>query len=429
MRKNLCLQPLTKILRRYLVGKDQKFFLEKVNVNEIKFPKIKKIGIYIHIPFCKSLCPYCPYLRIKYTKDLVSPYLDAVLKEINIYHKKFGKIEISSIYIGGGTPTNLIDELGDMLSEIKEKFIVCGDICIETSVADINEPTVKKLKDYGITMISIGVQSFQKKFLKLLGRNYKAEDIESRVEIVKNANFKSVNIDLMFALPSQSKKDVVLDLEKTVDLDIDQITTYPLFTFPYSSVGKYLKLKKIKMPNIFVRRKMYKKIHNYLVENGFKRISVWGFKKGGAPRYSSVTRDHYIGIGAGAGSSFSNMFYLNTFSISEYIKRLSEKSLSVAVKMDVFKELSKYYWFYWKLYDTYFSRKEINSVFGKDKKVWFIIKLFKLFGLTKENDPVFSLTEKGSFWIHLAQNYFMLNYINKTWFAAVENPWQDKIEI
>lgn len=418
---------LTKILRRYLVGKEQEFVFKKVN--EIKFSPTKRIGLYVHIPFCKSMCPYCAYNKIKYDKSLVKPYLGAVLKEIELYYEKLGKVEISSVYIGGGTPTNLIDELSVILKAIKEKFTVVGDICLETSISDINKSVIKKLKKDGITLISIGVQSFKDKHLCFLGRNYQAKDIFSAIEVAKLANFSSVNLDLMFALPAQSITDVMFDLDKAINLNINQITTYPLFTFPYSSVGKYLKLKKIKMPNILTRRKVYKKIHNYLLKKGFNRVSVWGFKKGDSPRYSSVTRDYYIGVGAGAGSSFSNVFYLNTFSVSQYIKTLSVSKLPISVKMDITPSLSKYYWFYWKLYDTCFSREQIKDVFGNDKKVLKIIKLFQVLRLVKENGKEFFLTERGSFWIHLAQNYFMLNYINKVWSIAMKEPWPEKIKI
>jgi len=420
---------LTKSIRQHLVGKDQSFVFQKANVPNISFPHLKKIGIYIHIPFCKSMCPYCPYLREQYKKERIQPYLEAVLKEIDLYYEKFGKIEITSIYIGGGTPTNLIDDLGIMLESIKERFVVSGNICIETSVYDISKETIKKLKNYGITLISIGIQSFNNKHLQILGRNYPSKDIEQKINLAKEANFKSVNVDLMFALPSQTEADVLSDLEKAINLGINQITTYPLFTFPYSSVGRYLKLEKIKMPNIFARRREYKKIHNTLLEKGFSRISVWGFKKGDAPRYSSVTRYKYIGLGAGAGSNFDNMFYLNTFSIEEYVRTLSTNKLPIAIKMDITKSLSKYYWFYWKLYDTYFTQEEINQVFVEDKKILRLIKIMKFLRLLKQKDGLFSLTERGSFWVHLAQNYFMLNYINKVWTAAMKEPWPEKIEI
>jgi oxygen-independent coproporphyrinogen III oxidase len=419
---------LTKQIRSYLVGPGQEFVFKKVDIEKFSLPEIKKIGFYIHIPFCKSLCPFCPYNRIKYDQALAQTYLDAMLKEIDLYYQRIGRVEIASIYIGGGTPTTMIDELGIILKKLKESFLLVGDICIETSVAEINEQTLEKLKNYGVNLLSVGVQSFQDKQLKFLGRNYSSQKIKPAIKLLENVGFKSVNIDLMFALACQTKDDVLSDLKNAVESGVDQVTVYPLFTFPYSAIGKFLKLQKLKMPNIFVRRRMYKTIHKFFEDSGFRRVSVWGFKKGNVPRYSSVTRDYYIGLGAGAASSFQDIFYFNTFSVEQYIEKLSSNKLPVALKMDISDSLSNNYWFYWKLYDTNFSLTQVREVFGKKSKAEKLIRLFRVLNLCKQVNEEILLTEKGAFWIHLMQNYFVLNYINKVWTNAMSNPWPDKIE-
>lgn len=119
---------MTKTVRRWLVGKDDSFVFEPMGPK--KLPSIEKADLYLHIPFCKSLCPYCPYNRIAYDKTLVKPYLNAVLAEIDAYYDRLGDIVIGSVYIGGGTPTTLIDELGVMLEHIHKRFKVTGDIAI-----------------------------------------------------------------------------------------------------------------------------------------------------------------------------------------------------------------------------------------------------------------------------------------------------------
>ena len=258
---------VTRTIRRILVGKEQRFIFTKKD--NITVPSLSQIDLYIHIPFCRNMCPYCPYNRIKYDENLVGPYTRAVLSEIEQYYLRLGKIEISSIYIGGGTPTTLIDELGVIIKSIREKFAITGDICIETSPSDLNEDIIRKLKGFGVDLISIGVQSFDDEFLKILGRNYDAAKAHSAVNLALSSNFKSVNIDLMFALPEQNIENVLGDLNEAVKINANQVTTYPLFTFPYSSVGRYLKIRRVKMPNIFKRRKMYKEIHNFFIHNGY----------------------------------------------------------------------------------------------------------------------------------------------------------------
>ncbi|MCL5036805.1 MAG: coproporphyrinogen III oxidase family protein [Chloroflexi bacterium] len=418
----------TKIVRRFFAGNKQKFVF--VKSEEIEMPALNKIDMYIHIPFCKSMCPYCPYNRIAYNKEMVAPYLEAILNEIDLYYQKFGKIEISSVYIGGGTPTNLIDELNIILNSLREKFFISGDICIETSPADFNEDIIKKLKNMGIDLISIGIQSFDDKYLNILGRKYDSKKAEEVVKLALSANFKSVNIDLMFVLPDQNSRNVLSDLSKASKLGVDQITTYPLFTFPYTSVGQYLKLNKIKMPNIIKRRKMYREIHDYCIENDYKQVSVWSFIKESTPRYSSVTRDTYIGIGAGACSSLPGIFYFNTFSVTDYINSALNKKLPAAITMDITSQLAKYYWLYWRFYDTKISKKKFEEIFApKELKIKLLFSILKAMGLYKETKDEFVLTERGAFYIHLLQNYFVLNYINKVWTIAKREAWPKKIEI
>ena len=390
-------------------------------------PAIKNTNLYIHIPFCKSLCPYCPYNRVRYHKNLVAPYIKALLKEIDLYANAAGHIDISSVYIGGGTPTNAIDELGVVIDQIRKSFQITGDIAIETTVADINQHCVDAMKKIGINMISLGVQSFDDRLLKLLGRNYRSNQIEPAITMLKQSGFDTINIDLMFALPGQKEADIIQDLNRLITLGVDQITTYPLFTFPYTTVGEYQHLNKIKMPGLFTRRRQYRLIHDYLIGQGFERVSVWGFQKGGKHRYSSVTRDQYIGLGAGAASSFDTRFYFNTFSIEAYEQQLQNNHSPAAVQMNVTPSLQRWYWLYWKLYDTHFSLDDVKQVFGTNTFIVKWIKWFKWLGLCTIKDDEVSLTESGSFWIHLAQNYFILDYINKVWAAMKKEPYPHHI--
>ncbi|MBU2598084.1 MAG: coproporphyrinogen III oxidase family protein [Actinobacteria bacterium] len=421
-------QIITRAIRRYLVGSRQEFIFKPID--DIKLPSIEKIDMYIHIPFCKNKCPYCPYNKIMYDKNLVRPYLEAILAEIEQYYNRLGRIKITSIYIGGGTPTNLIDELGVILGRIRDRFIITGNICIETTPSDLNEETVSKLVSYGVNLVSLGVQSFDDKYLQLIGRNYKASILYPVIELLLSSNFKSINIDLMFSLPGQTVKEVILDLKKAINSGVNQVTLYPLFTFPYSTVGKYLNLKRVKMPNIITRKSMYYAIHDFCIDNGFKRVSVWGFIRNDVYRYSSVTRDNYIGFGAGAGSHISKTFYLNTFSIKEYIKTCFNEKLPVALKMDFTDSMTRYYWLYWRFYDTYIPKGQLFELFGKnDKNIQLLLWLINILKLGKEDAENIFLSKRGAFWLHLIQNYFVLNYINKIWSVAMKKPWPNEIRI
>jgi len=376
------------------------------------------------------MCPYCPYNKVGYDRKLVEPYLNSILKEIHLYKDIFGKFSISSIYIGGGTPTLMIDELDIILKEIKATFSLEGDICIETSPNDINRDLITKLKEQGIGLVSCGVQSFKDENLQFIGRKYKASDLDAKIKMLIDANFKSVNADLIFALPGQKIENLKYDLEKVIESGVNQITTYPLFTFPYSAIGKYLRIKRVRMPNIKERKKLYYFIHHFLNEKGFNRVSVWGFRKGDVPRYSSVTRDNYIGLGAGAGSHMPDGFYLNTFYVNEYMSRCSSDNFPTALYMKFNRHMNNYFWLYWRFYDTYINKEDLLRIFQKDdKKINKIFSITNLLGLTKADGDVIELNLKGAFWIHLMQNHFSLNYINKVWDVAMNKPFPERITL
>jgi oxygen-independent coproporphyrinogen-3 oxidase len=254
------------------------------------------------VPFCRHFCPYCPYTKVPYDESLLELYTRAATAEVDWWAERVGPAEVTSIYIGGGTPTLALDSVAAILKRMRERFRLNGDICIETNPADVNIGTVRRLQDMEVALVSLGVESFQPMNLATIGRGYQPVVAEQALDLLARSDFASVNVDLMFALPGQTAWDVTTDLAHATQLGADQLTTYPLFTFPYTSVGKYLKLKEVRMPDLRMRHSHYRAIDHWCREHGYERVSVWGFKQGAVPRYSSVTRDGYIGLGRLASS-------------------------------------------------------------------------------------------------------------------------------
>jgi coproporphyrinogen III oxidase-like Fe-S oxidoreductase len=419
---------LTRAIRSFLTGSDSNYIFQPAR--EPFLSNLESTSVYIHIPFCRNSCPYCPYNKVTYDETLVEPYIGALLSEMKMYKNIVGRIRIPSVYIGGGTPTLLIGRLAEVIDYIKANFELTGDICIETSPADISDNTITGLKRCGINLVSVGVQSFNDKFLQLLGRKYSSDKLVPVMETVAAAGFSSINVDMMFSLPSQTDEELRDDLLKVISLNVNQITTYPLFTFPYSSVGRYRKLRKIRMPDLSQRRRQYYLINDLLRSEGYSRVSVWGFKKGSVPRYSSVTRDGYIGLGAGAGSDTPGGFYLNTFSVSEYISKCHSGNFPTAMYMPFSDSMKKYFWLYWRLYDASVPKQELYSRFtNSDRRINYFLKTLKFLRLAQEDKDHIVLNDAGSFWVHLLQNYFALNYINKVWTVAMKNPWPKAIKL
>ena len=337
---------------------------------------------------------------------------------------------MTSIYVGGGTPTLATASVARILARARERFHVTGDACIETSPADVSDEVVSQLRDAGIALVSLGIQSFAEKNLKVIGRRYSPEVARDALRRLAGAGFASVNADLMFALPDQTTDELLRDLDEVAELGANQITTYPLFTFPYTAVGEYLDLKGVRLPDLRTRREQYRAIAAWCEANGFERVSVWGFRKGGAPRYSSVTRDGYIGVGPGAGSHLPDGFVLDTFDLEEWEEAVEAGRLPVALRMPFTSQMSAWWWLYWRFYDTRIPAAGLDEMLGEDANTarrW--LSAIIAGGLARRDNGCYELTDSGAFWLHLAQNHFALSYVNTLWTAARATPWPTRVAI
>jgi len=420
---------VTRAARRYVVGPDQRWVFEPPAPDWTP-PRLERTSLYLHVPFCRNFCPYCPYTKVPFDEALVEPYTRAVLAEVDWWADTIGPAEITSIYIGGGTPTLALGSIASVLARVRERFCLSGDICIETNPADVDAATVRRLHDMGIALVSLGVQSFRSENLSVIGRRYEPSVAERALELLAQSGFASVNVDIMFALPGQTASDVTTDLARAEQLGAHQVTTYPLFTFPYTSVGKYLRLTDLRMPNLRVRRAHYRAISEWCGEHGFERVSVWGFKRGAVPRYSSVTRDGYIGIGPGAGSHLPDGFVLNSFDLNSWIRATCKGGTAIALRMPFADEMSGWWWLYWRFYDTHIPLDHLDAALGVDAlkaRRW--LKAVEQAGLAVRHDGYIELTEPGAFWLHLVQNHFALNYVNTLWTQARREPWPQAVAI
>ena len=419
----------TRAVRRYLVGRDQRWVFALPPAGWMP-PRVERTSLYLHVPFCRHCCPYCPYTKVPYREKLVEPYTRAAIAEVDWWADTIGPAEITSVYIGGGTPTLALDSVASVLTRVRERFQLTGDICIETNPADVDEETVRRLHSAGVALVSLGVQSFHPRHLALLGRRYEPPAAEHALGLLAESGFASVNADLMFALPGQTADDVAADLARAAQLGANQLTTYPLFTFPYTSVGEYLRLTAVRKPDLQVRRAHYRAINWWCTEHGFERVSVWGFKRGVVPRYSSVTRDGYIGVGPGAGSHLPDGFVLNTFDLNSWIRATCEGRTAIALRMPFAGQMSGWWWLYWRFYDTRIPLDNLDAVLGHDApkaRRW--LRVVERAGLAVRNSGCLELTEPGAFWLHLAQNHFALNYVNTLWTQARREPWPQAVAI
>ncbi len=395
-----------------------------------KFKDIDELGVYLHIPFCKQICPYCPYNKEIYDPDVAKKYVAAVRKEIDVYAGIVGNRPVTSLYIGGGTPTTMLHNgIEDILTHLKSRLNIQCDIHMESHPNDLSAENLDKIGSMGIRHLSIGVEALQDRHLKTLKRPYTTEEVKVSVSRAVSNNFTCVNVDFIFGLPDQTHAEIEQAGHALVQLGVDQVAAYPLFRFPYTGFGSNSDGSIHKISTIFRRRKMLKILEDIFYSAGFDRTSVWAFTRRGVPRYCSVTVPLYIGLGASGGSYLKDIFYLNTFNVVEYIKTVNRDTLPIALSIDLTRHLQMAGWLYWRIYETRFRKEDFRNRFGTefDSVYGKYIKPLSLLGFLKGDGEQIVLSDRGTYWLHALEDIFSINYISKLWGTSQTDPWPEKV--
>jgi oxygen-independent coproporphyrinogen-3 oxidase len=395
-----------------------------------EFENIDAVGLYLHIPFCEQICPYCPYNKERYRRDVAERYTDAVKKEIDFYSDIVGKTPITSLYIGGGTPTTMLHSgLADIIGYIHDAFNLQCDIHMESHPNHLSADNLSMIRSMGIQHLSIGVEALLDRHLKTLRRPYTVDGVREAIGRAIFQGFKCVNVDVMFALPGQTYGEVEQTGHALVEMGVDQVAAYPLFRFPYTRMGRTGKVNNYGLLQVLKRRGMFRILERIFYEAGYQRTSVWAFTKRGVPRYCSVTVPLYLGLGASGGSYLRSVFYLNTFSVSEYIKALENGQMAIALSVALSARMQSSGWLYWRIYETRFRKAAYQERFGKDLDRVYggYLKFLALLGFLKDDGEWILLSDKGAFWLHACQDILSIDYVSKLWGTSKRDPWPEKV--
>ena len=285
-----------------------------------------KIGIYVHIPFCKKKCDYCDFISYCGKDDLIEKYVDSVKKEIN--HVKI-KSEITTIYIGGGTPSYIDSKfIVQILEKIKEKNVAQdAEITIEVNPGTVTQEKLQDYIDCGINRISIGLQTTNDELLKQIGRIHNYEQFLETYKLAKKVGFKNINVDLMLGLPNQRIIDLKESLENVLKLAPKHISVYSLIVEDGTPIANKIENGKLKLPDDELERNMYWYVKNTLELNGYKHYEISNFAKKGYESKHNMNcwnQMEYVGIGTAAHSYRDITRYSNTEDIKEYIKNVQK---------------------------------------------------------------------------------------------------------
>ena len=296
----------------------------------IQLENEKGIGCYIHIPFCEHICHYCDFSKVYYQNDLVNQYLKALKQEI----KERLEILPTTLYIGGGTPSALsYEQLEDFLLFLQPYLGKIQEFSIEVNPENCDEHKLALFKRCGITRLSIGVQTFNEKLLKKLGRKHINQDVFLLIDQANQLGFQDISIDLMYDLPDQTLEDIQNDLKIVANLDISHLSYYSLIIEEHTIFyNEHLQKDE---ENDFDFGKL---IEEELKQMGFARYEVSNYCKNGHPSlHNSIywLSLPYYGFGLGAHELDSKGRRQNTKQLSAYLKGNALLSYTLLTKEDL----------------------------------------------------------------------------------------------
>jgi coproporphyrinogen III oxidase-like Fe-S oxidoreductase len=397
-----------------------------------KFEEIDGFGLYLHIPFCEQICPYCPYNKELYRSDLAQRYVGAVKREIDLYSAVVAGRPVTSFYIGGGTPTTMLHSgLGDIVEHVHRTFDVRCDIHMESHPNHLSASNLRTIDSLGVRHLSIGVEALFDRHLGNLYRPYTASQVKEAVARAVSHGFTCVNVDVMFALPGQTYQEIEQTGHELVRLGVDQVAAYPLFLFPYTPMGRASAATGQVILQSLRRRRMMGILESIFYEGGYERTSTWAFTQRGVPRYCSVTVPLYLGLGASGGSYLRDLFYLNTFGAGAYIKALEDGRMGIALAVDLTALMQRAGWLYWRVYETRFRKADYRDRFGEDldRAYGRYLTLSRRLGLLRDDGDQIALTDRGAFWLHACEDLLSIDYVSKLWGAARRDPWPERVTL
>ncbi|UQK60923.1 radical SAM family heme chaperone HemW [Ezakiella coagulans] len=353
------------------------------------------LGIYIHIPFCKSKCSYCDFLSfVPKSEDEKNRYVDYLIKEIGLYSKLYGKRCVDSIYFGGGTPSLIgTKNVNRIMEAIYSGFNVLdnSENTLEINPGTTDEHLYKEIYKTGINRASLGLQTSDDRIIKTLNRTSSFKDFLKAVNELKESSIKNISADLMLSLPGNTEERELKDAKLISELGINHISAYSLIVHENTPIYEDIKNKKLILPSEDEERKSYHDLSNFLSEIGYERYEISNFAKSGfESRHNKKywNLDEYLAFGIGASAFIEGERRKNFSNLKYYYEALDRKELPYRVEyvLDLSDKMSEYSFLNIRTKDG-ISLEKFNERFNRE--------FFDVFNLEKHYDSGLIKIEKG----------------------------------
>lgn len=366
---------------------------------------MKKLGIYIHIPFCKQKCNYCDFYSINWNDESEDKYIEAILKEIRSYKDKLnGDYTADTVFFGGGTPTIVkpenLSKIIEALSEVVE-IDKHSEISMEANPNTLTSEKLKKYKEIGINRLSIGIQSLNNEILKKIGRIHNSLEALEAIDRAKNIGFENINADIMFNIPGQDLKDIEGTLSKTIERGVKHISFYSLKLEKGTPMYVMEKNNKIIMPDEEYERAMYYTGRNIMEKNNLYQYEISNFAdKGFECRHNLKywNQEEYIGFGPSAHSFLNNTRYSNPSDLKVYCEYGRTRSFERIIQEELNNDDMMFEYIMLRLRLTEgLNMRDFNKKFSADFREMYRMQINYLIKnrLLEIDDDYIRLTKKG----------------------------------
>jgi len=285
----------------------------------------KDLSIYIHIPFCEIICPYCDFNKYSKVDDLIPNFIQSLISEIQRNSKKFASSKIVSISLGGGTPSYINNkDLMAIFNSLKNNYLIDNkfEFSIEVNPADISNSRLELYEKIGINRVSVGGQSFNKNVLSKLGRNHDVETLKKSLDLLSGSYINNINLDLIFGVPSQTLAQWEESIKMFLNYSFPHLSTYLLTFEPKTKFFRDLNLKKIIEPKENIIIEMFNLAIELLNNNNYHQYEISNWAKTGSESIHNLrywNSNNYLGFGPGASSLINGTRMKNISSLKKYI--------------------------------------------------------------------------------------------------------------